>query len=204
MAVFSLLLASFLLGSIPFGLIVGKLWGSVDVRKYGSGNIGTSNVMRTVGKGAAVCVLVLDVLKGALPVMAALSLDAADWVVAAAGLAAVGGHIWSFFLKFQGGKGIATTLGVVWALDPRLAGALVLTWLLVLFVTRFISVASLAAALVLPVYTWLFGHGVEYVINGAIIALIVFWRHRSNIQRLRAGTEYRFGERATTARVDRR
>lgn len=204
MIAFLVVFFSFLLGSIPFGLIVGKVWGSIDVRQHGSGNIGTSNVMRTVGKAAAGAVLVLDVLKGTLPVVAAMSLGVPDWAVAATAFAAVAGHMWSVFLNFEGGKGVATTLGVAIALDLWLALSLVLVWVAVLIVTRYISVGSLASALSLPALTWFLGHGSEYVIVGALICLLVFIRHRSNIERLRAGTEYRFGERAATARVDRR
>jgi len=198
-----LLLASYLLGSIPFGLIIGKLWGAIDVREHGSGNIGTSNVMRTVGKSAAAVVLVLDVLKGALPVVAAQSLDLSDWIVAGAGAAAVAGHVWSLFLRFNGGKGIATALGVAFAFDLRLALALLAVWILVVFVTRYISVGSLAGAVCMPVFVWAFGHGSAYVGAACLISLLAFWRHRSNVSRLLSGTEYRFGERAT-ARADRR
>lgn len=203
MYAYLLLIASFFLGSIPFGLIVGKLWGSVDVRRHGSGNIGASNVMRTVGKGAAAVVLVFDVLKGATPVMAARSLELSEWIVALSGLCAVAGHIWSVFLSFNGGKGIATTLGVVLAVDWRLGLSLFLVWLLVLVLTRYISVASLAGAVCLPLFAWALGHGPEHVASGLVISLLAFMRHRSNMSRLRAGTEYRFGERAE-AKADRR
>lgn len=203
MSALLLLLASYLLGSIPFGLIIGKLWASVDVREHGSGNIGTTNVLRTLGKGPAAVVLVLDLLKGALPVVAAQSFGLSDWIVAAAGLAAVAGHVWSAFLRFNGGKGIATALGVAVAFDLRLALALLTVWILVVFVTRYISVASLAGALCMPVFLWAFGHGTEYVSTAAVISLLAFWRHRSNLSRLLAGTEYRFGERAS-ARIERR
>src|SRR5690606_955901 len=200
---FVLLLGSYLLGSIPFGLIVGKLWGSVDVREHGSGNIGTSNVMRTVGKAAATVVLVLDVLKGAVPVAAAQGLGLSDWNVAAAGFGAVAGHVWSVFLKFNGGKGIATALGVALALDLRVAAALLAVWALVVFATRYISVASLTGAVAMPVLLWALGHDPQYVASAALISLLAFWRHRSNLSRLLAGTEYRFGERATE-RMERR
>src|SRR5690606_30565467 len=110
MTAFLIVCASFLLGSIPFGLIVGNLWGSVDVRRHGSGNIGTSNVLRRVGKGAGALVLILDVIKGTVPVMAAMSLGFSGWVIAATAFAAVAGHMWSVFLNFKGGKGVATTL----------------------------------------------------------------------------------------------
>lgn len=203
MSALLLLVASYVLGSIPFGLIIGKLWGSIDVRQHGSGNIGTSNVMRTVGKGAAAVVLVLDVLKGTVPVAAAASLGVPDWVVAATAFCAVAGHTGSVFLKFNGGKGIATALGAAIGIDFRLALALVAVWVLVLVVTRYISVASLAGAACMPFIVWALGHHTPFVVSAAGISLLAAWRHRSNVSRLLAGTEYRFGERAA-ARADRR
>jgi len=192
--------AAYLIGSIPFGLIVGKVFGSVDVRQHGSGNIGTSNVMRTVGKGAALLVLVLDVLKGTLPVWAAIAYGASPLGVAAVALFAVVGHNWPIFLGFQGGKGIATTLGVLFALDWRVALLLLAIWIVCVAITRYISLSSLIAAAILPFLVWLFGNPAEYVAGGALISLFAFWRHKSNIARLRAGTEYKFGERAGTER----
>lgn len=192
--------AAYLIGSIPFGLIVGKLVGSVDVRKHGSGNIGASNVMRTVGRGAALLVLALDVLKGAFPVWAALSyLESPAWVAAVAVFAVVG-HNWPVFLRFKGGKGIATTLGVLIALDWRVALLLLGVWIASVWITRYISLSSLVGAALLPFLLWLFGSPVEYVAGGALISLFAFWRHRSNIVRLRLGTEYKFGERAGSER----
>lgn len=204
MTAFLIVCASFLLGSIPFGLIVGKLWGSVDVRRHGSGNIGTSNVLRTVGRGAGALVLILDVIKGTVPVMAAMSLGFSDWVIAATAFAAVAGHMWSVFLNFKGGKGVATTLGVLIAVDYRLALALVVLWLVVVAATRYISLGSLVAAVGLPIMAWMMGLGVEYVTTGVLIGLSVMIRHRSNIERLRTGTEYRFGEKVSDARAGRR
>lgn len=195
MTVIATLLGSYLLGAIPFGLLVGKAWGSVDVRRLGSGNIGTSNVMRTVGKGAAVAVLILDVLKGVLPVLAARWLGLSPTVVALAALLAVFGHIWPWVLKFQGGKGIATAFGTAIALDLRIAALLVVVWVLVLVATRYISVASIAAAVTYPVLTWVFGAPVPVIAAVAGIALAAIVRHRSNVRRLMSGEEFRFGER---------
>ena len=128
----ALILGTYLLGAIPFGWVVGRVWGSVDVRRVGSGNIGTSNVMRTLGKGPALVVLLLDVVKGTLPVVFAKSLHLSPPAVISVAVAAVVGHIWSAFLRFNGGKGIATTLGVVIGLDWRLALSLLGVWLVVL------------------------------------------------------------------------
>lgn len=194
-----LLIATYLVASIPFGLIVGKMWGSVDVRRVGSGNIGTSNVMRAVGKGAAAVVLVLDVCKGAVPVWIAHRLGFSEGAVAAVCVAAVAGHVWSIFLRFNGGKGVATALGVMLGVDVWVALSLIAAWLVVLVLTRYISVASLLAALWLPVALWLFTQTWVYVGAGCAISALAIWRHRGNVQRLLAGTEYRFGERVGRA-----
>ncbi len=191
-----LLLLTYVFASIPFGLIVGKLCGAVDVRKVGSGNIGTSNVMRSVGKGPAAVVLVLDVLKGALPVWSALNWGFSTEIVALVAVLAVSAHVFSIFLRFNGGKGIATTLGAMLALDGGVALSLVIVWGAVLFFSRYISLASLVAAIWLPIGVWVSTSAPTYVIAGCIISAIAIWRHRSNLQRLRSGTEYRLGERA--------
>lgn len=195
------LVLTYLIASIPFGLIVGKVWGAVDVRKVGSGNIGTSNVMRSVGKGAAALVLVLDVLKGGIPVWFALSQGYAPGMVSAVAVLSVFAHVYSVFLRFNGGKGIATTFGVMLALDGGVALSLVIVWGAVLFFSRYISLASLVAALWLPIALWVSTSTPTYVIAGCVISAIAIWRHRSNLQRLRAGTEYRLGERVE--RVER-
>ena len=193
-------LAAYLFGSVPFGLIVGRLAGSVDIRKLGSGNIGTSNVLRTVGKGPAILVLLLDVAKGTLPVWAALHYGLSPAAVAAVAVSAVVGHICPAFLGFNGGKGIATTLGVLIALDWRIAVILLLIWIASVAVTRYISLSSLVAAALLPVLLAGLGHPLEIVGGGLVISILAFWRHKSNIARLKAGTEYKFGERAGSER----
>lgn len=191
-----LLVGSYLLGSIPFGLIIGKLWGSVDVRQHGSGNIGTSNVMRTVGRKAAVIVLLLDVVKGFLPVWLAHTLGYSPTIVALAAVLSVAGHIWSGWLKFQGGKGIATAWGVAMALDGRIALFLIVVWIVVVLATRYISVASIAAAVTFPVFAWVYGLSTSEIIATGMISVFAIIRHRSNVARLMKGQEYRFGERA--------
>lgn len=194
-----LLIVTYLVASIPFGLIVGKVWGAVDVRRVGSGNIGTSNVMRSVGKGAAAVVLLLDVCKGTVPVWIAHGLGFSDAAIAAICVAAVAGHVWSIFLRFNGGKGVATALGVMLGVDGWVALSLIAVWLVVLILTRYISVASVLAALWLPIALWLFTQAWVYVGAGCAISALAIWRHRGNIQRLLAGTEYRFGERVGRA-----
>lgn len=190
-----LIMGTYLLGAVPFGWVVGKAWGSIDVRHVGSGNIGTSNVMRTLGKGPALVVLLLDVFKGAVPVALARHLELPPAVVIAVAVAAVVGHVWPVFLRFKGGKGIATTLGVAIALDWRLAASLFGIWLVILLATRYISVASMAAAMALPLVVWGLGHPQPYIAGTLFIGAVALFRHRSNLSRLLAGTEYRFGER---------
>lgn len=193
------LFGSYLLASIPFGLVVGKMWSSIDVRTVGSGNIGTSNVMRSVGRTAAALVLILDVLKGFVPVWLALNLGFSAVMVAAVAVAVVLGHIGSVFLRFNGGKGVATAFGAALALDGGAALSLVIVWGAVLFFSRYISLASLIGAVWLPISLWLATDSIFYVLAGIAIALMAIWRHRDNWKRLRSGNEYRLGERAQKA-----
>lgn len=185
------LAGSYLLGSIPTGLLLGKAFG-VDVRKEGSGNIGATNLYRTVGRKVGVMTLVGDCLKGLLPVLAVkystLPLKYAAWV----GLAAFCGHVFSVFLKFRGGKGVATALGVFLALSPlAVAVALGVFWLLML-VWRYVSLGSIGAAAVMPITVWALGEGRVIIAVTALIALVVIVRHIENIKRLVVGTESRF------------
>ncbi len=185
-----LLLLAYLVGSIPFGLVVGKLFYGVDVRLHGSGNVGTTNVFRVLGKKAGVIVLICDMLKGYVPAaVAAAVFD--PWFAIVIAAAPVLGHIYSIFLKGRGGKGIATGAGVVLALVP-VAFAIILTaWLLLILITRYVSVASLAAAVLVPVLTIALDEPLPYEIAGVLVAILVWWAHRSNISRLLAGEENR-------------
>lgn len=189
---------AYVFGSIPFGLVIGKTWKAIDVRQYGSGNIGTSNVMRTVGRVPAAVVLVLDVLKGALPIWLGFYLGLAPHVVALTAFLAVCGHIFPWVLRFQGGKGIATAFGTAIAFDWRVAVTLAAIWVLVVVATRFISVGSIAASVAFPICVWIFDHPLVYVASALSIGFLAVFRHRSNISRLISGQEYRFGEQAAT------
>ncbi|NLK09169.1 MAG: glycerol-3-phosphate 1-O-acyltransferase PlsY, partial [Firmicutes bacterium] len=164
------LFLSYLIGSIPFGLIVGKLWAKLDVREYGSGNIGTSNVLRTVGPMAAALVLILDVAKGALAVYLG-TLAGGELVRILAGVAAIAGHNWPVYLRFRGGKGIATSLGAVVALTPGIALILLGLWIIIVSATRYISLASLAAALLFPVFLVVTKASKTYIVMGVFISL---------------------------------
>jgi len=195
---------AYLAGSVPFGLLIARLKGNVDLRRVGSGNIGATNVLRAVGKGAAALTLVGDIGKGAAAVVLARALGASSPVVAAVALAAVLGHLFPIFLGFRGGKGVATTLGVVLAAMPVVGGLLLLVWLLIAVVWRYSSLAVLAAAAALPALAWLLDGRPVMVLFGAVSAGLIFWRHRENIERLRHGTEGKIGQKARPADTDGR
>ena len=181
----------YLFGSVPVGLLVTRLVGIDDPRKIGSGNIGATNVLRTGSKRAAVATLLLDMAKGALPVIVFLNLWG-DLAAQAAGIGAIVGHTLPVWLRFRGGKGVATFLGLVLGFHPP-AGALVCaTWLLAAFLSRISSVAALAAAASAPVWFWLLGRP-EAVLAVAAVAAWVWIRHADNLRRLARGTEPRIG-----------
>lgn len=186
-----LLIGAYLLGSVPTGLLLARACG-VDIRATGSGNIGATNVYRTMGRKIGIFTLVGDCLKGVVPVVAAKALAFPPPWVAAVGLAAFLGHVYTVFLRFKGGKGVATALGVFLAAAPlALVGALAV-FAAVLYRWRYVSAASIAAAAVIPFCVALTTGRKELVAMSVVIAAIVIFRHRENIKRLRAGTENRF------------
>lgn len=191
MALAIILIAAYLLGSIPTGLLLGKLYG-VDVRTTGSGNIGATNLYRTVGRKVGILTLIGDCLKGAIPVLvvtyAAMPVDYAAYV----GLAAFCGHVFSAFLKFKGGKGVATALGVFLALSPLAVAAAVVVFAILMVIFRYVSLGSIAAAAAMPVA--IMATGGTPTMRGVtiIISLIVIVRHGENIKRLLAGSENKF------------
>lgn len=195
----ALLAAGYLLGSIPFGVLIARGAGDVDLRRVGSGNIGATNVLRAVGKGAAALTLAGDIGKGALAVGLARWADAGAAVVAAVGLAAVLGHLFPVWSKFRGGKGVATTLGVVLGAMPSVGGVLLLVWIAVAAVTRYSSLAALVATSAMPPLVWLLdGRPAMLALSGALLVLVLV-RHRENIGRLLAGTEGKIGQKARHA-----
>ncbi len=190
--IFTALAASYVIGATPFGYLAGK-WRGMDIRKYGSGNIGATNVIRVLGKGIGIPVFILDLLKGLLPVLAIHSMTGGNEVMAiAAALGAVLGHNFTFWLGYKGGKGVATSAGALVGLLGWAMLVLVAVWLLVFYTTRYVALASIVAAVVLPVaaYSQKGWSPVCYFTIG--LSTLVIWRHRSNLQRLRAGTENRF------------
>lgn len=189
------IVGAYLLGSIAFGILVSRLFGLPDPRTVGSGNIGATNVMRSGKKLAAFLTLAGDIFKGWLPVWLALQSNMLMWVVAASGLAVFFGHLYPIFYKFRGGKGVATALGVMLGISPTLALTAVVTWLVVFLVSRYSSLAALVAALLAPAYAWFLLPYQLYIGMIAVMSLFLIWRHRSNIQKLLAGTEAGFGKK---------
>ena len=188
------IIAGYLLGSIPFALLLTRTRG-VDLRAVGSRNVGAANVLRTTGVGQAVVVLLLDAAKGAAAVLVARMLTDNLIVVMTAGLAAIAGHVYPAWIGFRGGKGVAASAGVFVMLAPLATAIAALVFVATIFVTRFISAGSIAGALALAAAT-LVGNAPGPVVVGAIVAaLLVMHRHRDNVSRLIAGTERRIGMR---------
>ncbi len=193
-----LVLAAYLIGSVPFAVVSSRLFGLADPRSYGSGNPGATNVLRSGSKGAALMTLLGDAAKGALAVWLAQrygpALGGGAEMVAAAALAAFLGHLFPVFLGFKGGKGVATAAGVLLALAPWLGLAVLVTWIAVAATTRYSSLAALVAAFAAPLAFVLDGgHPRTIVIAVVAISALLLWRHAENIRRLLAGTESRIG-----------
>ena len=184
-----LVILAYLAGSLASAVIVCKIMGLEDPREQGSGNPGTTNVLRLHGRTAALLTLCGDVLKGALPVLLLRYVQAPDVFVAAAGLAAFSGHLYPLFFGFRGGKGVATLLGVLLAFHWLLGAAFIMTWLLVALLSRYSSLAAITAALLAPVYCWLMLPSPYLVAGTGLMSAILIWRHRSNIKNLLAGKE---------------
>ena len=187
--------AAYLIGSIPFALILARRYGAADLRLVGSGNLGAANVMRASGAAAGVIVALLDMAKGAASVWIAARIEPGPVVPAAAGLAAIVGHVYPVWLQFRGGKGVATACGVFsmltpLALPPALAIFTVAVWL-----TKYISLGSVLASVALPPLAYALGSSAPVVIAACAAAAIIVFRHRANVGRLRTGTERRLGVR---------
>ena len=193
------ILAAYLIGAIPVGFLVARAAGSADIRRAGSGSIGATNVLRTLGVLPAVLTLVGDVVKGYLAVTAARAIGTEAWAAAAGAVAAVTGNCWPVFLAFRGGKGVATGLGAFLALIPWAIAPAAALWIVVTAISRYVSLASIVACVSLPVSAALLGYPRHTVIAAVVTAAIIIWRHRKNIARLASGSESRLGERARTA-----
>ncbi len=191
---------SYLIGSIPTAFIFGKIIKGIDIRKFGSGNVGATNALRVLGKKAGIAVLVLDVLKGVLSIFLVQAAIApgngsADVYRILAGISCICGHNWTIFLNFKGGKGMATTLGVLIGLAVKTPGlgviliCLVLIWALLFIIFRIVSLASIASALLMPVFMIIFRQSPIMIFAGIILSIFVLLRHKPNITRLLQGKE---------------
>jgi glycerol-3-phosphate acyltransferase PlsY len=186
-------LLGYLLGSLPFAIVVSKAFGLADPRSFGSGNPGATNVLRSGNKLAALLTLLGDAFKGWLAVVIAGMLGATTAGIAAAGLAAFLGHVFSIFLKFRGGKGVATAFGVLTGFHPVFGLAAAATWLVVALATRYSSLAAIFAAIEAPFAIWIVLRQPELTAASAAMSALLVFRHKGNIERLIAGTELRIG-----------
>jgi acyl phosphate:glycerol-3-phosphate acyltransferase len=185
------LIAGYLLGSIPFGLIFTRLAGTEDLRSIGSGNIGATNVLRTGRKGLAAATLICDALKGTLAVMVAGYYAGPDAAMLA-GLGAFVGHLFPVWLRFSGGKGVAVYIGVLLGLFWPAAVVFCVIWISTAFTSRYSSLSALVASFVTPIFLWWFGHPALASLF-VVLTLLLFWKHTENIKRLQSGTEGRIG-----------
>jgi glycerol-3-phosphate acyltransferase PlsY len=201
----ALVLLAYLIGAIPFGILAGRLAGGVDLRQHGSRRTGTTNALRTLGLGWAVAVFALDVAKGAVAVLLAEALyragaaGSAEWVAAAAGVAAVVGHNWSVFIGFSGGRGVATSAGGLLVISPWTLAVIGPLMAIVVWQTRYVSLGSVVAAAAAPAVTAMLAAmgvvGWAAVAYALVTGLLVIGSHGDNLRRLRDGTERRIGER---------
>lgn len=185
----------YLLGSLPFAVIVSRAFGLADPRSYGSGNPGATNVLRTGNKTAAVLTLLGDAAKGWLAVWLAGRFGAEGAAVASVGVAALLGHVFPVFLGFKGGKGVATAVGVLMGLHWILALVATLTWLLVALATRYSSLSAVVAAAEAPFAAWILTERADIALPVAAMSMLLIWRHATNIRKLLAGTESKIGGR---------
>lgn len=192
------LIAAYLLGSLPFGYILSKLLLKTDIRNYGSGNIGATNVLRVMGWRAALPVFILDLAKGLLAVLLAKTVSDLPAVYLVAGLLAMIGHSYPVFLKFKGGKAAATGIGVLIAISGWAVLVMLVAAALVIAVSRYVSVGSIVGAVMVPFAFWLLGYDLLHILFGALMALLVVIRHHENIRRLIEGRESKLGQKAFT------
>ena len=188
-------IAAYLIGSVPFALLLARRWGAADLRRIGSGNLGAANVLRTSGVRAGVVVAMLDIAKGAVSVMLAQRFAGDAAAPAAAGLAAIVGHIYPVWLRFRGGKGVATACGVFSVLTPLAIPPAVAVFAVAVWITKYISLGSVLASVALPPIAYAMGSPAPAVVAAFVASAIIVFRHRSNLVRLRTGTERRIGVR---------
>jgi glycerol-3-phosphate acyltransferase PlsY len=196
-----LIVAAYLVGAIPWGVVLGRTLKGVDIRKFGSGGTGATNSLRVLGAPISISVFILDFAKGLLPVVIARWADVPDWAIALIAIAPVIGHCWSPYIGFTGGKGMATGGGAACGLMPWLA-LILLPMILIVYITRYVSLASLIATVVGPLLVIALAIVGDFpgwwAVAISIIALVIIYQHRANIQRLMSGTENKFGQRVAS------
>ncbi|MFH1478389.1 MAG: glycerol-3-phosphate 1-O-acyltransferase PlsY [Candidatus Omnitrophota bacterium] len=190
------LLVTYIIGSIPTAYIAGKIVKGIDIRQFGSGNIGATNTFRVVGKAPGIVVLLADMLKGYIAVtyLADLFMYIAPFTrpelyKVLMGLSVIAGHNWTVFLRFKGGKGVATSAGVIVGLIPKIFILGFIVWAVVFGVTGYVSLASIVAAIAIPILTFLFNKSTEIVVVMSLLCIVIVYKHRSNIKRLKEGEE---------------
>jgi len=184
------------IGSTPFAWLLARRWGARDLRRVGSGNVGAANVFRATGVTAGVLAAILDVAKGAASVLVADRMGASAGTAAAAGMAAIVGHVYPFWLHFRGGKGVATACGVFAILTPAAVAPVLAVFVSTVWITKYVSLGSVLASLALPPIAYATGSPGPVVIVACAACVLIVFRHRSNVVRLRTGTERRLGARA--------
>ena len=187
-----LLIVSYIIGSIPTGLILGKTWYRRDLRRLGSGNIGATNAFRVLGKKGGAAVFLIDFFKGEIAVLLGMCFIGTPAAMILCGLFAIIGNIFSIFMQLKGGKGVSTTLGVLSILMPKVALAVVIAWGAVVFATRYVSLGSITAAVMTPVFTAFLHYDYYYIVFSVIVMAFIIAKHRDNLERLRKGRENRF------------
>lgn len=188
------LILSYLVGSIPFAYIFTRLWTGTDIREKGSGNVGSTNVLRTVGKGVALAAFAGDLLKGVFAAWIGFNYGGYN-LAAVCSVAAVIGHCWPVFLGFRGGKGVATSAGIVLFLAPQVFAVLIILFIIIVALSRYVSLGSVLIAALLPLALFLFHKPSAIILMSLIMALLVIFRHRENIKRLSNGTEGKIGKK---------
>jgi len=184
-----LTIGGYLAGSIPTGVILAKLFGTKDIRQEGSGNIGATNVYRVLGKGLGALTLVGDVLKGVIPVILACTLAGDEIWIAVVAFVTFLGHLFPVFLRFRGGKGVATALGIFLVIAPLMVPLAIISFVLVAMKWRYVSLGSLTASALMPIFLCVAGYPIVYVNLSLAMGCLIFYRHRGNIKRLREGSE---------------
>jgi len=193
MIVYLLPVFAYLLGSVSSAIVIARLFGLKDPREVGSGNPGATNILRYGGKKAAILTLLGDMLKGALPVLVAYALGADSVILALTMFAAFLGHVFPVFHGFKGGKGVATAFGALAAMNSWVGLALVVSWLVMAVTTRYSSLSAITVSVLAPVYVWWFVREPALTVATGLMALLLLWRHRRNIQNLFAGSETKIG-----------